>query len=235
MSDEDTGVTPAEETAPVTQAEENTEVESASEVTEATPVEEEPSIDYKAEAEVLQQKLDKAEYTLRKKNVDSKKASEEEVESLDQRLEAKAAELEEKFDERVKAIRMDDARDTFDEELSAASENPDERDLIRLHYENSIVKSGFSRAAVREDLDKAKALANAKKILKQNHELAEAVKAKGAMGNTAQGSNKDRPTAQEDLESKFTAHDWAYMKKRGWSDEKIRKAAALQKERKQGG
>lgn len=75
-----------------------------------------------------------------------------------------------------------------DEELSKISTNPDEQKLIKLLYENKIVKVGDSRSDIRKDLEAAKILANANKTEAKQKELEDAAKNKaGAAGAAGSG------------------------------------------------
>ena len=128
--------------------------------------------------------------------------------------------------ERLDKAQADMSKDIFAEELLSVTNNDSERDLIKHHYEHTIRQSGFSRTAIKEDLFKAKAIANANRLQKQNTELVETVKAKQAMGNSAVGSNQAKPTPTEDISKQFSERDWQFMQKRGWSEEMIKQAAA---------
>lgn len=184
------------------------------------PVEEE--VDYKAEAETLRKKLDQAEFTLRKRNVERKQ--ERILDPIPESPEVDAM-IEEKVREGLTNIRHSEANELIEEMIVTSAENDDEADLIRLHYENSIVKTGFTKSAIREDVQKAKLLANAARYLREKKEIAQTLKAKSSLGRgTAAGTNQDRPTPTEDLSKKFTAKDWAYMQKRNFTPEMIRKA-----------
>ena len=111
------------------------------------------------------------------------------------------------------------------------SSNEDEKKLIELHYQNSIVKTGVTRQAITEDLKKAKLLANAPKIQRENEELAEAMKAKQTISNSSYGNSGGRAPKKEDYSKAFSPGEWAFIQKRGWTDDMIKKAAESKKTR----
>lgn len=182
----------------------------------------EPEVDYRAEAETLRKKLDQAEFTLRKRNIERRQ--ERALDPVPEMPEVKAT-ISEMVQEGLTNIRQSEANELIEEMIVTSAENDDEAELIRLHYENSIVKTGFTKSAIREDVQKAKLLANAARYLREKKEIAQSLKAKSSIGRgTATGSNQDRPTPSEDLSKHFNAKDWSYMQKRGFTPEMIRKA-----------
>jgi hypothetical protein len=190
-------------------------------VPEQTPAQNEPpEIDYKAEFEKAQEKLKKAEYTLYRKNKEEKQK--EEAPAIDVENEVNAA-----VEKRMSQIASDFTADTIESALSSVAGSEDERKLIKFHYDNSIQRTGFSKVQIIEDMEKAKLLANAPKYLKQTKEMSEALKSKRTTSTTSMGTNVDTGMVSpkvDNLQSKFSARDWDFMKSRGWTDEQIRKA-----------
>lgn len=184
----------------------------------------ESGIDYKAELEKERKRREKAEFALYKKNTEGKRSAAPEWD--EDELEAK---IEEKIEARVSAIRSSQVGEIIDDELLASAKTDEERELVKFHYENSIVQSGSSRTAIREDLRKAKLLANSSKYERENAEMAETMKAKNALGNTSGGTNQARPAYSEDLSKKFTEYEWKFMQDRGWTEEMIKSTADAKK------
>lgn len=182
------------------------------EVTEEPEVVEEvvPEIDYKAELEKTKARLAKAEFTLYKKNKEEKKAEPVEVSPVAQEV-AKVLE----------AQQLRDAEDVFEEELFNMTQNDDERELIRLRYENSIVKTGHTRSAIRQDLEDARFLANRAKFEKVNSEMAKTIVSKRTTGNNGTVAGQQKAQASADLSKQFTKADWEYMKQQKFTKEQI--------------
>ena len=213
-----------EETQPVADATPVTPTETKEEVVEETTA---PEIDYKAEYEKTLDNLKKAEYTLYKKNKEEKEqepivdpfAEQDISELVTQQVEAKMAEL-----------RGEVLGNVFEESLDALSSSEDEKNLIRLHYEKSIVKTGHTRQAVLDDLQKAKLLANAPNLAKEREEMVLALKAKKTAGSTGRGTNLDKSKPEDDLSREFSAHDWQWMKDHNFTEDMKKKAAKAAKD-----
>lgn len=150
---------------------------------------EESGVDYKAELErerawrerekILREKAEKKIVKLKKTQKRNDEDSGEESDSSDN--------LVEKVAER---IRQENSKELIDEILEEISSNSNERDLIEFIYENKIVKSGFTRKSIVEDLTAAKILANRKKIERENKELNHALKIKSTLNTSPQFSGK---------------------------------------------
>ncbi len=200
---------------------------------EATPevkteVVEESEIDYKAELEKEQKRLSQAEFTIQrlkaKKPIVAPEVVEEPiVEPVDTDLEERVAQRAEEI---VNTRLQQFSADVFEDELNAITTDVNERELIKLKYQNVINRTGFTRQAIRFDLTQAQLLANAPKYQKQTREMVETLRAKKAITVTGAGSNQDPANGQQpdDLRKHFTERDWAFMKANKWSDEMIKKA-----------
>lgn len=176
-------------------------------------------VDYKAELEKAETKLKKAEYTIYKQKKDAK----DEVElPPDERVNAL---VEEKLNERLGKLETSLVSSVLDDELARVSSNEEEKKLIKFHYENTIRRSGVSRSDVQVDLDKARLLANAAKYRKQATELEASVKAKKTTGNSSYGGSQTSSRVEDDYRKQFSAHDWDWMQKRGFSKERIKATA----------
>lgn len=64
----------------------------------------------------------------------------------------------------IEVLRQERLNDILDDQLEKLSMNPDERKLIRMVYDQDIKASGTSKEAIRKDLEKAQALANAPRL-----------------------------------------------------------------------
>ncbi|MHA1541421.1 MAG: hypothetical protein ACTSQH_00420 [Candidatus Hodarchaeales archaeon] len=76
--------------------------------------------------------------------------------------------------------------------LDSISSNEDEKALIKDIYQNKIIHSGVSASEVRADLENAKLMANKSKIINENEELRNSLRAKNSM-TIGGGSNTEKP------------------------------------------
>lgn len=148
----------------------------------------EGAIDYKAELVKAQEQIKKAEHTI----VDLKKSKEEGGQVDPSAVEEIRQSLSEEFDKKFEVAKLDLVKDAFEDELSLITSNPDERELIRLHYTNTIQKSGFDRRAIQGDLQRARLIANQPKIEKTVSELRQsAYSTKTTSGGSATGQRME--------------------------------------------
>ncbi len=108
---------------------------------------------------------------------------------------------------------------TLDAMLKEVSINPQERDLIKYHYEHSLVKSGLDESSVRADIDKAYAIANSKRLRKTVSEMKVALDNRSQISNMPTGGSES--TASEVKNSPWTADQLAEFKKRGVDPNKV--------------
>lgn len=214
--DETTEAVPAEEN----EAEETSIEESEEERSQS-------DLDYKALYESEKEKLSKAEFALYKRKKAEKEARQQveantgviDPEEVNRLVEEKAMEI-------LQQQRQKDAEEVLNEELAKVSKNEDERRLIRLMYENRIQQTGYTRSAIREDLQTAALIANAPKYQRESAEKIEALKAKASLGSgSAIGTNQDRPVLKDDLSKHFSEQEWKFMQSRQWTEKQIREAA----------
>lgn len=186
-----------------------------------------PEVDYKAELERVQGQLKKAEHAI----IKAKQSKKEEP--IEEQEEDELPDVDDVVDKAVQKglskIHSDLADDTIDDTLDNLASDADERKLIKFHYENSIVRSGISRASIKEDMRKAKLLANAPRYERENKELEETVRAKTTTVKTAAPGSGGGSQPEEDMRKHFTARDWSFMQQRGWNKEQIRKAIPVKK------
>lgn len=111
--------------------------------------------------------------------------------------------------------------------LGDLSQDPSEQKLIQWHYDNSLIKSGTTPEEVRSDLEKAKMLANAPKIMQKQRELQVALKNKAQVSAVPLGSGK--PEVAPQPTAYFSPAQIADFKDKGWDDAKIQRVAANMK------
>jgi hypothetical protein len=95
----------------------------------------------------------------------------------------------------VEKLKLEQSQDTLEEILKSASNDPKEQELIKFHYENSIVRKGFSRSAIIEDIENAKILANKAKYSKI---ISEVGKSQVAQATRSGGSSSGQPVESSD-------------------------------------
>ncbi len=108
---------------------------------------------------------------------------------------------------------------TLDAMLREMSSNPQERDLIKYHYEHSIVKGGLDESSVRADIEKAYAIANGKKLRKTVSEMKVALDNRSQISNMPSGGSQS--TATEVKNSPWTPEQLDEFKKRGVDPNKV--------------
>lgn len=138
------------------------EASSASEEvqTEATPSEDfkARALEYKRELERQQKLADErleAIKRLQKSKYEREEAEQDQEESNDPKSVIRAE---------LDAWKREQAKDVIESELESLTDDPDERELTRLVYENELRQSGLSRTAIKNDLKKALAIANLPKL-----------------------------------------------------------------------
>lgn len=178
-------------------------------------------VDHKAEAEKLRKQLGQAEHTI----VTLKKKKDDEgttTPPFEIDIEAIKAEALEAANKGLEQFKLEQTKDTLEDVLNSMSSNPDEREHIRLTYESKIVKSGFSKEAIRNDLTNAQILANRPKYEKTMSEMQEA--ARSSSGKNTTGSTTGIPN--NSANNSLTQEDEANIKKiaigSGQSEEKVR-------------
>ncbi len=108
---------------------------------------------------------------------------------------------------------------TLDAMLREMSSNPQERDLIKYHYEHSIVKGGLDESSVRADIEKAYAIANGKKLRKTVSEMKVALDNRSQISNMPSGGSQ--PAVLDNKNSPWSADQLEEFKKRGVDPNKV--------------
>lgn len=179
-------------------------------------------IDYKAELAKVTAERDNYKtglINLKKDKKGKKNEEPDEVEEVEEVGEDPASPdyldklVSEKVSKIVGRLQGDMLADQIAEQVTKLTDNPDKQKLILHHYNNSIVKSGFSKNAIAGDLEIAMAIVDRKRILREKNELAEALKAKNSTGASAvKGANQDRK--DPDPEIQLSAADKVILEKR---------------------
>lgn len=172
-------------------------------------------IDYDAELEALKQNKAK-NFENAKKRVESKDKTTDKESLIAQVKSELIADLQ---------------KDIIEEELNSIS-NEKKRQLVKYHYENSIIKSGLSRQSIREDFAKATAIVDSLVNAKRKSENLIAKEAKGTVTTGSSKGGKPSNTGKESWERVLSPSDIAFGKKRGWTKEMFERAAAEIKSRK---
>jgi hypothetical protein len=191
-----------------------------------TKTDEEEGIDYKAELVRLAQERDNYKEGMliaKAKLKESPKVKEEEEEPAGQPAEEEVyKKAQEIAKAEVNTVVQQLTQDTFDEELNGLTSDPDERELIKFHYENSLQKSGYSRKAIKSDLETAQVLANKKKLTKQISEMRQTMRTKQTITNSGMGSNQDKPDVTDQAPKKLSEADRAFMQRHGIKSEDVK-------------
>ncbi len=166
----------------------------------------EPAEDYKARAEQYRKQAEERLEAL--KRIQKSKYSrqdEEESESTDEEETAPTAVRRE-----LETWKREQASDTIEDVLNSLSDNPDERDLVRLVYENDIKQTGLTRKQIETDLKKALAIANLPKFEAQVRERTRAEVSKSqaedkamTSGSVSSGSGRQPLRSKEPPKTAF--------------------------------
>lgn len=178
-------------------------------VTETTPETkpDESVVDYKAELEKERKRVSQAEHTIMKLKGKAKTTmvddSEEDEEEYTPPKSTKPFTQAQPDPAGLAAL------------LAQQSSDPDERELILFHFENSVLRSGNNANAILNDLAKAKILANARKYEIESKESKRTVATKSSISNSYMGVNQDRPIADESSKIKLTALEQSLLARKG--------------------
>lgn len=177
----------------------------------ASSTEQEPEVDWKAEAERLQTERDNyregminAKDQLKKQKTDpeGKSTTQESDDDLAEKVGKIVSEQLSKFQTGLNA-------NTVDSMLEKMTDNPDKRAVIKFHYENTINKTGTSTTDIERDLRNALAIADYGRTQKENSEIKTSAKnRKGVGSGDGKGSNKSKNQSNTDISKlKFSKND----------------------------
>lgn len=105
--------------------------------------------------------------------------------------------------------------------LESMTDNEAERKLIRQHYENTLNPTGFSKAQIKRDLENAQLLANRQKFQANAQKKAKKAVAEKQAVKHVSGTPSGRSDSDTGLS--ISQADVDYLKRNGWSSEKIKK------------
>lgn len=141
------------------------EVEESEEVTtDETTEEVVEDVDYKAELNRITSERDRYKSEASQKGRDLRELRKEKRETQPESVEETTGlEIESIVKKQLNAIDRRNVQDTIEDSLEDMISNPDERDLVRSIYENDLNPSGHTKRAIKEDIRKARLLANRSK------------------------------------------------------------------------
>ena len=160
-------------------------------------VDEADEIDYKAELEKTKEVSNnyKKGMLIAKEENKKLKAKKDDIDDWDlDDDDDESEDIDEKISSKVNERMSELLGDAIEETLTTMTDNPDERELIKYHYENTLNKTGLSKRNIQDDLLNAKALANRRRIVKENKELKLAMRTKNGISNTGIGTNALKPS-----------------------------------------
>jgi hypothetical protein len=201
--------TPNEETLETNDNSSESEEDASKETTETVEetTEEEEEKDYISLYEIEKARREKAEHKIVKmkaKNLDEEEEIIEEEEEDDYKS---------YVDKKLNEIKILSLEEKYNEAIDKVSSNESEKKLIRLYLEDN----NFS-GDVTEQVQKAKALANYKKVAQANKELAKAHATKAG----GEDSSSYKPSKKKEV-SGLTDRDIAFLKRRGIYDKYVEK------------
>jgi hypothetical protein len=155
----------------------------------------EGGVDYKAEYEKATKQLSKAEHKLEETRKKKESGGDGKLDPADiEKLAVERAEAIAK--EKISEFSSGLVKDIVSEGLSMFSSNEDERRLIQHHYDNTIQKSGQTRADIMNDLRRAKLLANENATGVQIDELTAALRSEQGKNKIGQAAGERKNLAQ---------------------------------------
>jgi len=177
-------------------------------------------IDYKSETEKLKKQLSQAEYKLEQQRRNNKKEEVEPEEFID--IDKIKEDLAESQRVELDNFKLEMSKGSIDDVLSDLSKNNDERELIKFHYENTLKKTGFSKDSIKNDLIRAKILANSAKFEKDNSELKEALKTQKTMNTKGTTSSQEIDSGDMELSPEEESAVKKIALARGVSEDAVR-------------
>lgn len=186
-------------------------------------------VDHKAELERLKKQLGQAEHTIVELKKDKKKEKEDDDPDDEVDINDEIQKIREESKKEIDKLKVDIVKDSIVDVISSLTSNPDERELIKFIYENRIVKSGYDKQSIQDDLVSAQLLANRPKFEKTISELKRTLESETAKnkGGSAAGHNMD--TGAVKLSDREEADVRAIAKRHNLSEEVVRAKLILNK------
>ena len=219
MSTQDTGVeTTVEETTNPDAPQDDVNTGNSELGADESKTTEEPKVDYAAMLEAERAKRQEAEDARKKAEEKIVKLKREKKADTSNKEESKAEtpDLEALLDSRLSKLReelkTESKKDKIESIIQRVSQDPNEQELLRMTYEEKVQKSGFTDEAIMDDVLMAKMWVNRSTILKENRELAEALKAKSTLSGGAMTGSKPMT---RDPEPELSEKDRALLERFG--------------------
>lgn len=189
---------------------------------------EDTGIDYKAELEKVkaqyEKRLGQAEHTIIALKKSKKDDSEDDGDDdSDNDIDEKINAIKEEQKNELEKFRIGLIKDNVEDVISSLTSNPDEKELIRFNYENKIVRSGFDRKSIQEDLISAQLLANRSKFEKTIGELKYTLDAEKAKNKGGSATGQDKDTTAVKLTDQEEAWVKQFASRNNLSEDQVRK------------
>lgn len=177
------------------------------------PNQPEGELDYNQEFNEAVEKFDRAERN-REAYMKRKGIAEEPEQAIVPEVNIEAM-VEEAIKKQLPKLQSTLVEDTVESTLNELSQgNEAKKKLIRFHFENSVGLNG----TIRERMENALLIADKKKILKTQTELAVALQNRQQLPSSAIGISTEGPQVKDNF---FSPEQIANLKARGWDDKKI--------------
>lgn len=201
------------------QVDDESEEDEASSSEESEDKSEEPQIDYKAELAKVQDRLKKAEFKLYQKSKKDKETHTEDEEDDDvSPTPTSKEEIQKMLEKEREEYRMTLAQDAIELELEQYADNPDRQALIKYHYENTINRSGYSRADIKHDLELAEYIADKAKFETRISEVKKSIE---AQKSSQKGGNASGVQSQDKKKVNLSEKDKALLRRHGLSEQDV--------------
>lgn len=154
-------------------------------------------INYKAELEKektlrlqKEDQLKKAEFKLTQNDIEARKNKKVEIKDGEDELKDKNLEdietpnIRDEISKAKEELKREMFDDLIQDELARFADNPDKLELVKYHLDNTVKRSGYSKADIARDIQIAEAIADKPRLEREKKDLIDAVKA-------AKGTNKD--------------------------------------------
>lgn len=174
-----------------------------------------------------EKELAQAQHTI----VDLKKKTKEEPKPVTQEVDIEAIEEKalSKAQEEIEKFKVEQSKDTFEDILATFKGTPEEKEKIKTVYNTSIVKTGFNREAIRQDLENAFLIANKPKFETTIKELQATAISKGTQAGASTTSQEIDRKDEPNLSDAEKAWVKTTAQKRGLKEEDVIKALLVNK------
>lgn len=136
------------------------------------------------------------------------------IEAIEEKALSKAQEEIEKF-------KVEQSKDTFEDILATFKGTPEEKEKIKTAYNTQIVKTGFNRESIRQDLENAFILANKPKFETTIKELQATAISKGTQSGASASSQEIDKKEEPNLSDAEKVWVKTTAAKRGISEEAV--------------